>query len=75
MTTDERLDRLVERHEALTRNMELLMLETEKHDRQIGDLTKLVGDIAQGIARLVHTAEMHEHRLDSHDDRLDNLEG
>jgi DNA repair ATPase RecN len=74
MTIDERL-------EALTHNLELLSLESEKHDRrfeqtmkQIEQATKLVTDVAEGTARLLRVVEMHEHRLDSHDERLDKLE-
>jgi hypothetical protein len=67
MTIDERL-------EALTRNLELLSLETEKHDRQIAQLGTLVTEVAEGTARLLRVVEMHEHRLDSHDNRLDKLE-
>jgi hypothetical protein len=67
MTIDERL-------EALTHNLELLSMETEKHDRQIAQLGALVTEVAEGTARLLRVVEVHEHRLDSHDDRLDKLE-
>jgi hypothetical protein len=67
MTIDERL-------EALTHNLELLSLETEKHDKQIAQLSTLVTEVAGGTARLLRVVEMHEHRLDSHDDRMDKLE-
>jgi len=67
MTIDERL-------EALTRNLELLSLESEKHDRQLDRAAKLVTEVAEGTARLLRVVEMHEHRLDSHDERLDKLE-
>jgi hypothetical protein len=63
-----------ERLEALTHSLELLSHETEKHDRQIAKLGTFVGEVAEGTARLLRVAEMHEHRLDSHDDRLDKLE-
>jgi hypothetical protein len=67
MTIDERL-------EALTHNLELLSLETEKHDKQIAQLSTLVTEVAGGTARLLRVVEMPEHRLDSHDDRMDKLE-
>jgi hypothetical protein len=67
MSIDDRL-------EALTHSLELLSLETQKHDRQIDRLSTLVTEVAEGTARLLRVAEMHEHRLDSHDDRLDKLE-
>ena len=53
MTIDERL-------EAVTRNLELLSLETEKHDRQLDRAAKQVTEVAEGIARLLQVAEMHE---------------
>jgi hypothetical protein len=67
MTIDERL-------EALTHNLELLSLETEKHDKQIAELSTLVSEVAVGTTKLLRVVEMHEHRPDSHDDRLDKLE-
>jgi hypothetical protein len=66
MTIDERL-------EALTHNLELLSLESEKHDHQLDRAAKLITEVAEGTARLLRVVEMHEHRLDSHDHRLDKL--
>jgi len=68
MTTDERLDRLVERHEALTQTVEILA-------QDLSDLRLLVSQVTEGTVRLLHIAQAHENRLDSHDGRLDNLEG
>lgn len=67
MTLDERLERLAERHEALTQSVELMAMENRQRDRRMGE-------IMEGIARLLHVAEIHEQRLDQHDDRLDNLQ-
>jgi hypothetical protein len=53
MTIDERLDRLVERHEALSQSVELLT-------KDVRDLGKYVGEIAEGTARLLHIAQIHE---------------
>ena len=66
MTLDERLERLTERHEALTQTVELMVAENKQRDRRLGE-------IMEGIASLLHVAEIHEQRLDRHDDRLDNL--
>ena len=66
MTLDERLERLAERHEALTQSVELMAIENRQRDRRLGE-------IMEGIASLLHVAEIHEQRLDQHDDRLDNL--
>jgi len=67
MTIDERL-------EAVTHTLELLSLESEKHDRQLDRAAKLVTEVAEGTARLLRVVGMHEHRLDSYDERLDKLE-
>jgi chromosome segregation ATPase len=57
MNIDERLDKLVERHEALTQSVE--MLTSDLHE-----LKSLVSDIAEGTARLLHVVQVHEQRLD-----------
>lgn len=67
MTIDERLERLIERHEALTQSVELMVAENKQRDKRMGE-------IMEGIARLLHVAEIHEHRLDEHDARLDDLD-
>ena len=57
MTIDERLDRLTERHEALTQTVELITAD-------IRNLTALMGQTDQFINRLAHIAEAHEQRID-----------
>jgi hypothetical protein len=50
MTIEERLDRLTERHEALTQSAELLLRESQERTRQIGalrDATAALLQIAQ----------------------------
>jgi hypothetical protein len=49
MTTDERIDRLVERHEALTLSVEMLHHE--------------IRDLKEAAASLLHIAEIHEARI------------
>jgi hypothetical protein len=56
MTIDERLEKLTERHEALTQTVELLAARQTQHD-------ELIGQVMEGIARLLHIAELHETRL------------
>jgi archaellum component FlaC len=53
MDVDERLERLTQRHEALTQTVELLT-------KDLSDMKVLVNDIAEGTARLLHVAEIHE---------------
>jgi len=63
MTIDERLDRLAERHEALTQSVELLtrdVSELQVVGKNLGSFTK---DIAEGTARLLHVAQIHEQRI------------
>lgn len=57
MNIDERLEKLVERHEALTQSVEMLTSD-------LRDLKTLVNDIAEGTARLLHVVQVHEQRLD-----------
>lgn len=57
MTIEERLERLTDRHEALTQSVEMLLTaqrETEKH----------LGQLGQFIDSLARIAEAHEHRID-----------
>jgi archaellum component FlaC len=56
MDIDERLERLTQRHEALTQTVELLT-------KDLSDMKVLVNDIAEGTARLLHVAEIREKRI------------
>jgi prefoldin subunit 5 len=57
MNIDERLEKLVERHEALTQSVEMLTAD-------LRELKTLVNDIAESTARLLHVVQVHERRLD-----------
>jgi hypothetical protein len=56
MTIDERLDRLTERHETLTMNLELT-------SREIQDLKAAMQIDAENIRALARIAELHHERL------------
>jgi len=56
MTTDERIAKLAERHEALTQSVEILT-------KDFNELQGLVSQLAEGTARLLHVAEIHERRI------------
>jgi hypothetical protein len=56
MDIDERLVRLTQRHVALRQPVELLT-------KDLSDMKVLVNDIAEGTARLLHVAEIHEKRI------------
>ena len=64
LSIEERLQKLTERHEALTQTVELLAgdnrqtaAENQKRDRRLSE-------IMEGIARLLHVAEIHEQRIE-----------
>jgi hypothetical protein len=61
MTFEERLERLTQRHEALTQTVELMAAENRDRDAQ---LNKIISQIMESIAGLVHVAEIHEHRIE-----------
>ena len=52
VTTDERLDRLTERHEALIQSVELLAIETR-------ELKEAIAQDAENIRALARIAEIH----------------
>jgi archaellum component FlaC len=74
MTLDERLERLTERHEALAQTVELIAADIRQmvtENRQMAaenaagnrERHNLIGQIMEGIGRLLHIAEIHEHRI------------
>ena len=79
MTIDERLEKLAERHEALAQSVELLtadvrglaaqherfVAESRERDQRVG---KMLEQIMEGMARLLHIAEIHEQRIERLED-------
>jgi hypothetical protein len=63
MNIDERLEKLVERHESLTHTVELMAAMQVESQKRIATLESLVTEIAVGTARLLNTAEAHEQRI------------
>ena len=63
MTTDERIDRLVERHEVLTETVDLLTHETSELRGAIDKLHVLALQDGENIRALARIAEIHERRL------------
>ena len=57
---EERIQRLTERHEALSQYVELM---AHDFNDRFSKLSSLVVQIAEGTARLLHTAEIHEERI------------
>jgi hypothetical protein len=56
VTIDERLEKLAERHEALTQSVEMLI-------RDMHSMQNYVKDVAESTARLLHIAQIHEARI------------
>ncbi len=68
MTTDERLDRLVERHEALVMTIELQNRQWEdrfnRSEDRFNRLFSIVERLERSVELLVQVAQEHERRLD-----------
>jgi uncharacterized protein YhaN len=62
MTTDERIARLVERHEALTQSVEMLLQSTRQQGSQIATL-------ADAMTSLVQIVRAHEARITQLEER------
>ena len=63
MTIDERLDRLVERHEALSQTVELLTRDIQQLSGSVVELRELARQDGENIRSLARIAEIHERRL------------
>jgi hypothetical protein len=63
MNIDERLERLVERHEALTQSVEHLALQGEEQNKRIDKIVLALEKDGENIRGLAHIAELHEHRI------------
>ena len=62
MTIDERLDRLTERHEALTQTVELIAAAQIKNDERMGQLMET-------MTRLGNIIIAHEERIERLEDK------
>jgi len=69
MTIEERLEKLTERHEALTETIELQnSLWNDRFarlDNQISTVVGMIERMGSAIETLSRIAELHEHRLDT----------
>jgi hypothetical protein len=52
MNIDERLEKLTERHEALTQAVEIIAGMQRENERKIGDVTSRLGQVVDAIGRL-----------------------
>ncbi len=60
MTFEESLERLKERHEALTQSVELM---AANNRQTASESRERFGQIMEAITRLMHIAEIHENRI------------
>ena len=72
MSFDDKIERLTERHEALTQSVELIRLQTDELARRNAEQSRTIDAIlvaihkdSENIARLARIAESHQHRLDA----------
>ena len=68
MTIEERLEKLTERHEALTQTVVIIAGMQKENEKRFAETDRPVGQVLEAITQLGHIAESHDHRLD-------NLEG
>ena len=64
MTIDERLDRLTERHEALTQSVELLFAGQRATELLQQKNETLMAQVIESINRLANIAHLHEQRIE-----------
>jgi predicted nuclease with TOPRIM domain len=64
MTIDERLEKLAERHEALTQTVELMAAENRAGFARLQQVEQILGHMAQSMDTLARVVELHEHRID-----------
>ena len=65
MTIDERLERLTERHEALTQTVELMAAENRAGFERLGKVESILGQVVRSLDTLARVVELHEHRIDT----------
>lgn len=75
MTIDERLERLVERHEALAQTVELIATGQQKNDEQIRALSVAVQKLTSGIEMDAEIVRSLAAVAQNHERRLTQLEG
>lgn len=66
VTIDERLEKLAERHEALTQTVEIIAGMQQQNEQRLVQ-------VLDAINRLANIAEAHESILDDHERPLDDL--
>ena len=73
VTIDEHLEKLTERHEALTQTVEIIASMQKDNERRAAErgaeFDRRMGQVLESITRLGNIAESHDHRQDDLEDR------
>ena len=69
MDIDQRLDRLTERHEALTQTVELIARMQQKSEEAHLKNEVLIAQVMESVNGLARIAHMHEQRISDLEDR------
>jgi chromosome segregation ATPase len=79
---DQRLDRLTERHEALTQTVELIAAAQMKNDERMGlltermeQLTETMGRLTERTSQVMDTMNRLGNIIIAHEQRIEHLEG
>lgn len=73
MTTDERLDRLTERHQALAESLQLLTIDVQSIAQSLPELRDSVKELAQSTKELRESVKEHDRILRGHADLIGDL--
>ena len=71
MTIDERLEKLTERHEALTQSVELMVAENRERDLKV---SSNISKLTEAVDRMVTNTEALTRVVADHEHRIRNLE-
>jgi len=64
MTIDERLEKLTERHEALTQTVEIIAGMQRENEKRFEETDRRISKAVDLIANLTNIVESHQRRLD-----------
>jgi hypothetical protein len=75
MTIDERLERLLQRHEALAQTVEHLARQGEEQNGRMDRILTALEKDGENIRGLARIAEIHEHRISEIENGQSDSEG
>jgi hypothetical protein len=73
MTTDERLDRLTERHQALAESLQLLTLDVQSTLQSTKELRESINGLTRSVTELRELGKDHDRILRGHADLIGDL--